>query len=372
MKKNIKKYQRVLLLLFLLLLLFFAFKMFFQNRDYEVSYQVDDFLIKEAYHHDFDYYSFVFQKEDQVYYAFIDNHDFSARKVVKEIDEKTLEQESCILPKSNYVRFDYLCRVGDEQVSYHLVSDQMKKEISLEDFSETTLLKKEKNMEIYSGVLDDIFVWNYRGFYVIHDQTFEEITLFSKDVYQPSFITQVENVLVIPDYEAEYYFEKVYLLDMNTKKVQTWNLNEKVYFDSRVLGVYQGCLYFVDKHEQKEWKLNISKKKIERVGNQNMGIIYQHGFQDISMNKLIYQDVSFEGLQAVDYKKENHSFYRTWNDYSMKILDDEITEVVGIKQDTVYYLKGDTLYSYSEYLGERILLRYFEWNFNHSNVIFVF
>ena len=73
---------------------------------------------------------------------------------------------------------------------------------------------------------DIVFVWNYRGFSVIDSQSDSEISLFSKDIYQPSLISRVKSYLIIPDYEQEYFFNRVYIVDMKTKKTTISDLEE--------------------------------------------------------------------------------------------------------------------------------------------------
>ena len=55
----------------------------------------------------------------------------------------------------------------------------------------------------------------------------------------------------------------------------------------------------------------------------------------------------------------------------IKFLDDAPSYLVSYNEDWVYYLKGDSLYANSLEYGEILLMKYFEWNFNYSNVLFL-
>lgn len=368
MKKHIKQ---VVIFAFLVLFFVFLISRLFAKNDYEISYDVDNYHITEAYHKELDYYSFVLEHDNFSYYTIVNNQSFFDKKIVSDIEEISIDDETCILPRSDKVRFNYLCRSGEEQISYLLVSDKMKENISSVLKEEADVLITHGKMDIYGSLNDTVYLWNYKGFTIVSRDSIEEIPMFSKDVYQSNLIYQVGNIIVVPDYESDYYFEKFYLVDMNSKKVSSVDLPDKIYFDSRVLGFYKDSLYLVDKHESKEWKFDVSKKKLERVGNSTTGKIYKNGFEDISMNKMLYQDVVFEGNKVLDYQVKNGAFYQVWNGMDMRIKNSEVKEVVSSKNGVVYYLVDDTLYSYSEEDGERKMIKYFEWNFNFSNVIFV-
>lgn len=365
--KNVKKIIVSLLIVFLLL--FIAFQIF-AKKEYEISYDVDGYHIVESYHKHFNYYSFVFSKEDKTFYSLIDNQYFFAKKIVSKVEEISDGNETCIMPSSLKVRFDYLCRNEEGQISKYLLSTKIKDKMSITKHEEKISFQEGK-IDIYDSLEDTIFLWNYKGFNVITPSSIEQVSIFSKDVYQPHFLARVQDYLIIPDYDKEYFFERFYLLDMKSKKVHSVLLPEKIYFDSRILGVYNSSLYFVDKHEEKEWMFDVDKKKLQRVDNGSMGKVYRYGFEDVSMNKLLYQNVIFEGTSIVDYENKEESFYEVWDKYSKKIKNENVKEVVFKKSQRVYYLVGDRLYSFSEEEGERLLLQNFEWNFNSSHVIFV-
>ena len=369
MKISIKKIVAVLV--FFALFIFLVFH-FFVRLDYHISYQVDSFQITESYHSDFDYYSFTFEHEDgRVYYALLDHQDFFEKKVVTSIESLQEGNEKCILPKSKKVNFNYLCHDGDSQISSYLVSDSLKNQLGISSNSEEAIYRNNEKTTIYNSLNDIVFVWNYRGFSVIDSQSDSEISLFSKDIYQPSLISNVKSYLIIPDYEQEYFFNRVYVVDMKTKKSTIVDLPNKISFDSRILGVYDNTVYLIDKHEQKEWKFDVETKALEQVGNSEIGKIYQNGFQEVSINKLVYQDVSFNNSMIVQYENNDGSFYQIWDGKKIKIRDNPVKSIVGYKDGTVYYLIEDCLYSFSETMGERKILQNFEWNFNYSNVIFI-
>lgn len=237
---------------------------------------------------------------------------------------------------------------------------------------EDTILTTYNNINVYHYRNHNYYIWNYRGFYHINENTTENIQLFDKDIYNPTLITQVNDTLVIPDYNADYYFDKVILLDMNTGRTTTWTLETSIYFDSAVLGVYQGDLYIIDKHEKTEWQLNIAKQKQERVGTeQKGGKIYDHEWTNVTMNRLLYQENTFKGTTILEYNIKEDGLYAIFDNHQMKIRESAPSKILSNTDNTVYYLVNDNVYSYNKEEGEKLLLNYFEWNFNSENVIFI-
>ena len=158
---------------------------------------------------------------------------------------------------------------------------------------------------------------------------------------------------------------------MKDGSYEEWQLKEKIYFDSVILGVYDKELYLVDKHEKKEWTINPSKKKIKLIAESNeKGLTYQNGFQKVMMTKLTTQDYYFTGFNVFEYQIDN-GLYKSNLFGKEKILNESPKVIVGQKDDTVYYLKEDKLYMNSPFYGEVLLMSYFEWNFNYQNVIFI-
>ena len=372
-KAKIKQRRRLALLLIIILIIVLVLFFLFQRKDYTVTYSVNDYEITESYHKEEDYYSFIIKKGETERFAIVYNQHFSSKKNIDQITEYQTQTESCITISSNKVRIEPLCTKEETQISYHLVSDEMKEKLGVtSETKEDTILTTYNNINVYHYRNHNYYIWNYRGFYHINENTTENIQLFDKDIYNPTLITQVNDTLVIPDYNADYYFDKVILLDMNTGRTTTWTLETSIYFDSAVLGVYQGDLYIIDKHEKTEWQLNIAKQKQERAGTeQKGGKIYDHEWTNVTMNRLLYQENTFKGTTILEYNIKEDGLYAIFDNHQMKIRESAPSKILSNTDNTVYYLVNDNVYSYNKEEGEKLLLNYFEWNFNSENVIFI-
>ena len=372
-KAKIKQRRRLALLLIIILIIALVLFFLFRRKDYTVTYSVNDYEITESYHKEEDYYSFIIKKGETEHFAIVYNQHFSSKKNIDQITEYQTQTESCITISSNKVRIEPLCTKEETQISYHLVSDEMKEKLGVtSETKEDTILTTYNNINVYHYRNHNYYIWNYRGFYHINENTTENIQLFDKDIYNPTLITQVNDTLVIPDYNADYYFDKVILLDMNTGRTTTWTLETSIYFDSAVLGVYQGDLYIIDKHEKTEWQLNIAKQKQERAGTeQKGGKIYDHEWTNVTMNRLLYQENTFKGTTILEYNIKEDGLYAIFDNHQMKIRESAPSKILSNTDNTVYYLVNDNVYSYNKEEGEKLLLNYFEWNFNSENVIFI-
>lgn len=370
MAKMTVKSKRRLVFVLLFFLFLFAFLFFlFHKKNYEILYSINGYQVKENFDKEKDYYYFEIEKDNLKFNVALKNQKFFSKKLIYHIDSYQEQDETCLKIYSNKLRFYPLCMKNEEQISYHLVSDDMKK--NFEYLTKENIQDTYENISIMNYDYKEYYIWNYEGFYRLGSEYKENITLFSKDIYEPKLLYQVNDLLFIPNYDNNYYFTSAYILNMNTGKYEEWNFEEKLYFESVILGTYDNEFYLIDKHEKKEWKINISKKKLTLIAESNeKGVTYQNGLQKIAMSKLILQDYYFEGLSVYDYEIQN-GLYRINKLGREKILNEEPKEIITSKEDTVYYLKDNTLYAYQPIYGEYPLMSYFEWNFNYKNVIFI-
>ena len=367
--KKIKLKRRFYLLCFILLIIVWCSYNFFKVKNYSKEYTVDDVLIKESYNKDQKSYIYQFNYENKDYTWAISKNYTWKRKLVKKIDILKNEKEACLIIKSNDLSFYPLCHIDDEQISYLLTSEEMKKNFNYnEDKQEEE--KKYNDITIYNYLNHNYYIWNYRGFDHLSLNKNEKIELFNSDIYDPKLIVQTADFLFVPNYNSDYYFDKAYIIDEISGKVTTWDLKKQIYFDSKVLGIINNEIYLLDSHENIEYKINLVKKKIEKVGTKNKdGVFYDNGWIKLSLNKLKLKE-EFNGLKALTYKN-NNGLKAVINNQEIKLKNEDVT-IIGMDNTKVYYLIKDVLYEYSFDRGEIKLLSKFEWNFNFQNMIYIF
>ena len=367
--KKIKLKRRFYLLIFILIVIFILSYHFFKVKSYVKEYWIDNVLVMESYNKNQNSFLYRFNYLDEDYVLAI-NKDYTwHRKLVKKIDILENEEETCLVIKSDYLTFYPLCRNNNEQISYLETTDEMKANFNLLDIKDSEE-SKYNDITIYNYFYHDYYIWNYRGFDHLSSDSNENINLFDKDVYDPKLIIKTKDFLVVPLYTSDYYFSKVYLINYENGKVNTWDLGKNIYFDSNVLGVIKNEIYLLDKHENIEWKINASKKKIEKIGSKNKnGLFYDNGWNKLSLNKISLEE-KFKGLDAITYDV-NDGLKAYVLEQSINLKNEDV-KIIGTNNEVVYYLIDDVLYEYSLEFGEVKLLSRFEWNFNNQNMIFIF
>jgi len=369
---EVKRRRRFVVLVCFLLVFFLIIWNLFSKKNYTLEYSIDGFKIVEVFDKAQDNYYFRFQKANQEYAVVLPSTHFSSKKLVYQIEEFQDGDETCIKLYSNKLRFSPLCLRGTQQISYHLVHDAMssKLEVVSEPYSETP--KEYHNINVYNYMNHDYYIWNYRGFYHINESISEEIQLYDKDIYEPKLLSQVGDYLFVPDYNTDYSFDKVLLIHRKTGRQEVWNLDTPIFFDSLILGVYEDSIYLVDKHEKIEWKLTPSKKVQEKIGSEKTnGRTYQHGWQDVSITRLINQDYLFTGVFPISYELRDGLFAK-FMEHSVLIREQKPTKIIAQVSDGVFFLENNILYAYFERYGEVQIMSSFEWNFNSNRIIFIF
>lgn len=363
-----KARRRLIFVIFLLLLFFVTLFLIYRKKDYKVSYKINGYTIEESYHKDKDYYSFIIKKDNINLYTIINNAYTNSKKIIKKIEEIKDEDTTCIKLISNKLRFNYLC-YKEEQISPYLINNNLKDKLNINTNYED-INKSINNITIHNYLYSNYFIWNYKGFTYINHDISKDIPILNNDKYDAKLITSLNDYIFIPDYDQNYYFNKYYLLNKKSLKVEKIDINKNIYFDSYILGYINNTLYIFDKHESIEYKIDLSKKTIEKVSNNEKGTTYDNGFKDISINKLKYQDITFKNIYIYDYIIENNILYKLYDNYR-EVIDIDVDKIVSYDNNYIYYFKGNKLYTYNMYLGNILLLEGYEWNFNNDNIIFI-
>lgn len=368
-KINVSK-RRFCALAFLLVCFLIGIVVFLP-KSYQNEYVVDGIKVLEQYDKKRNSYFFTFET-DQFQYITTFQKDYTRKKQqVLGIELFTEQDETCLKIKSDTLYFTPLCERKKEQITYHLASEAMKAHFDEEYFpSAPKVSLKNEKLEVFSTLSHTYYIYNYKGFYKVQDQGITSISLFSKDVYDAPLITQVNDFLVIPDYEQNFYFQKVYFLNMQTGEVIPVEFKESIYFDSVILGAYENSLYLLDKHEKIEWKLDVKKRSLEKVSHGELGKIYQEEWKEKSINRILEDHDTFQYSKNISYFSKE-GIYANILDKRILVSSLKPKKIVFEFGDEVFYIVDDSFYAYSNYYGETLLMKSFEWNFNYKNMIFV-
>lgn len=362
-----KKKQIKLMLFVSVLILFFGIFIYFsfKSYNYKKSYTINKYTITESFDKDEKIYTFIIKSDTEEYAYQINNKYLRKRELINNIEVSAKKDEMCILPVSEKLDFYPLCSNQTEVYSYNLSNRDLNYK-----YEKTEKLKETYNKVDMNYLNENSYLlYNYKGFYLINDTKTKEIKLFDKDVYSLDLVYQFEKYLLVPDYNQSYYFDTFYLINLLNGKVEEINFEQEISFDSTFLGEFKNNVYILDKKEQKEYKINIKKKKIEET---EFLILKAGKLEETTYKKIVNNHMLFDNKVESTYQIIDSVLYQVINDIKIKISNKEVTKIIKETNDTIYYLSDENLYMYNNNYGEVLLLSNFEWNFNNTNMIFFY
>ena len=362
--------KRIYLLITIILFTFSAFLIIvLKPRNYTYNYQLNEFNIAEQYIKK-EGYLFAINYKNTNYPLFIKQNYSRKRKYIKNIEIYEYENEVCLnvnVFNNNY----YICSNNDSLKTLDTMSTAFLEKYEYK-LQESSILETYQNINIYNKDLTYL-IWNYKGYYQINNQNNSTLISFSKDNYNNNLSYQTGNYLVFPDYDSDYYFTKLYIYDIKNNKLNEIDFNFEISYDSYYLGTVNQSVYLLDKKNQNEYEINLKKHSLKKISKEDTALIYNGSkWEEITLTKLINNETKFPINNLYNYILNEGKLYLNIKDYQILITNEEVKKIVYTSNNKVYYLAGDSLYSY-EYLGSsNLLLKYSEWNFNYNNHIFIY
>lgn len=257
------------------------------------------------------------------------------------------------------------------------------------------------NITIYKDNLIDghyISLDTYKGIYILNaikPYYLKEIKIFNKDIYTRPISTVFKNYYVVADYNAQYRFNKFYIVDLITQKVSELSFGHQISFDSYIQGTNDNSVYLFDKNSKKQYEINLKTNKVSEIGNETLGIkIYQNDAWNktsavSAKNDIILFDDKYKGdvedneFERIDkvggtitgyyyfYKKIESEYFvyrspilnRNQLTYLYKTTDIKRMNYVG---DFVYYIYNNEIRYFNEQIGVRTVIENKELSFNNN------
>ncbi len=363
--------KRFYLFISIIILTFISFIIIINiPKDYELEYKLKDITIKEEYIKDHDGYLYNLTYNDIDYPIFIKKKYTKKRKLIKEININSLENEICL--NFNLDETYNLCSKDNNLVSINTLSKSYldKFNITLKENSKISTYEK---IDIYDNTLN-YYLWNYKGFININKDN-KILELFNNDNYDNPLTYENGKYLVFPDYDSKYYFRKIYVYNTEEEKLESKEFNYDISYDTYYLGEVENKLYFIDKKNKNEFYLDLKNLKYELVGNTKKGFQIYNGktFEKTTVNKVIASETTFyKESYPVNYSLEENTLYQIIDNKKIKVSTLNVDKIIKISKDAVYYLVDDTLYKYNKESNETKLLINKDWSFNNNNRIFIF
>lgn len=369
MVKKWKIKKEIIIFLFIFFLLFFFF---WRAKSYEINYQVQGIDIIEKYNKKEKIYQFIFKYQEQEYLLTLEHKYVNKKKLIDNISAVQKDNMICLLSSSKKLNLSPVCSVDGLQVSYYLLKDE---DIIPDEYFKTvsTVDSKFQNINIHYLDGKKYLIWNYKEFLSISNKGNKSISLFQNDVYTMPLAMQVNDYIILANYDNQYEFNKFYVLNSKNDKVSEIHLEKNLSFESYFLGSIDNSAYFVDKKNKREYEINIKKSKVNDITKKNNGkLLVNSAWEQVTMNSLATNEKKFSYDSFVNYEIIDNMLYRIVDNYKVKLSLKNVKKIVKGDNTTVYYLVDDSLYFYNDFDGEILLLTNFEWNFNYKNVIFIF
>ena len=248
-----KKALLPLLAIILVIVLLIFFLIGSKDKSYSLEYDIGNYKISENYNENEKIYYYDIKSED-IEYNFIYNSEYlEDKKLVSNIKSYKKGDYTCLEITSSLLKISPLCNEKGKLIDYHLIPDGTFKNLKNTNYiGENGYNYKKYN--IYTKN-ENILVWNYKGFNHIKKDKVESIDIFNKDIYSIPLATKINNYIFIPDYEQEYNFNRVYIINIDTSKVEKWTLKDKISFDSYIAGTHDNSIFLVDTKNKTEYEI---------------------------------------------------------------------------------------------------------------------
>jgi hypothetical protein len=342
----------------------------FTPKDYKLNYQINNYNIEEAYQKDQNGYSFIITYNNVDYPLFINTKYSRKRKIITKVSTQEENEEICLTIEALNESY-YICSNNGTIKTLNTMSDTFLNKYFSQNSLENKILTY-KNIDIYN-LENNYLIWNYKGFYHISNEEEENLNIFQNDNYQNNLSYQTTKYLIFPDYDSSYYFQKLYIYNAEDNILNDINFDEEISYDSYFLGDLNDKVYLLDKKNKVEYEINLKKFEIKKISKDNQAKYYnKNDWEDISLTKLVNNELTFEFNQIFEYSLENSTLYLNLNGSKIQISNQKVNQIIYSNSSKVYYLVDNKLYSYEYHKNEQLLLKYDEWNFNSSNHIFIF
>lgn len=341
----------------------------FVPKSYTKKYKIDSYNILEKYDNKKKRYSLEISKDNLIYDFNFDSKRIG-KKILKSINTYENNNTKCIALNIKKDIKNVLCKKDNEDIDYHLVKDFDFKEYQV---STNSMFDSYKNINIHNLLNNKYLIWNYNSFIYLDNNKKEEIKLFNNDYYNISLARVFKDYLIIPNYDSGYNYKELIVINLKNLKKEVWNLNFEVSFESYILGTYQNDIYLVDKKNKVEYKLDFKKRdmKVIAADNQEGLILRNNNFERISMYRLVNNNLDFDYGYDQNYELDNSKLYLQTKNNKILVTNNHVSKIVYQDSNVIYYLVGDKLYYYDRFIGEELVLDYFEFNFNNDNNIFI-
>lgn len=360
--------MRKKLFIIFLIIIFVVFLKYLTS-NYKIIYYVDNHKVTSTY-------------KDKRYYINIDDkYSFDIYKKrslsklkIKNIKEIKTDDFMCLYPIINNVKTNPICSNKEGNIDYNLIKSEL-----LDIYKPNVDDKSEGNFYFNNNLnkKENIYLWNYKGFYKMNGDKLEILDLFNEGKYDNSLMYQIDNSILFPDYNQEYYFKKMYLVNMVSGKSSTIESKIDISYNSYVVGINNNRVYIFDQKELNLYEINLNKLEIKLVGSTDLGYFkyIENKKVEAKVSEYKNKEIVYKSDIKSNYKYEivDNSIYKTYLDDNtkLKIFEGNDIKIISEYKNILYFASEDKLYKYNEN-GIYKIFNYFELKFNQNKIIYIY
>lgn len=377
------KYLIKNLLIFLLVFIGLKQVIFMFDKGHNINYNIGNFNIKEIYSsNDNNYYFKIKSDKLSINFQIKENYNKS-EKIIKKLHYKKIDDYKCLFPlfKENRQLTDIMC-LKDNIIYYantlnnKNIQNYFKKKGYKNKYKDKAKQISITNTQsIYKENITKntyIAIETYKGLKLFNGKE-TEVKIFENDVYKKPISIFTDKYYLVADYNAEYTFNKMHLVNIINGEKITIRSYDDISFDSYIMGEVDGKIYMFDKENNKQYEIDLEEKMINHIGNKN-NIKYYNGkwttitLSEAKSEKKFTSFKEIEGYEKVDkvnnyyyfYKKDNNTYkiYRAdKNNKKLKTYLFDTTDITNITyiNDNIYYKNQNTLILYSKNTSKKLI-----------------
>ncbi|MBQ3307728.1 MAG: hypothetical protein IJG68_06035 [Bacilli bacterium] len=378
-------------LLFLVLLMIY----FHHQKDYQEKYTVSSYSVLEERHkieNHYDY-NFVIQKDKEKYSFSFSSSKKEKKNIIQKVKSYQEDKLLCIVPILRLKKTSLiLCSDGVMQYSKEILKDNESFSKILEEAKITEPVeipsKEYDKIMVYDDNIEEdevFYIWNYKGIYVVRKNKTHYKQFLENDLYDNVMATTTTRYYVLFDNTSVDGIQKIYYYDLKKDKVSSFTPNIILSKDSYINGVVGEMIYITDRKKKLQYALNMKKKEINAIGNDNNSyLIIQNNEKkfftksDFFMKTQLfenerntYSDITDSNdcvlYNGIYYYLEGNTFYKNKEGKVALFSLDDVIEWNVVK-DGILLLKDDSLYLYDDLNGLRRILDYPELRYNYLNI----
>ena len=369
------KYLIKNLIIFLLIFIGLKQVLFIFDKGHTVNYNIGNFNIKETYSSKENNYYFKIESDKFKTNFQIKENYKKSEKIIKKLYYKKIDDYNCLFPifKGDRQITDIMC-TKDNIIYYAntLKNEKIEKEFKKYNYKNnyqdnTQEIPISNTQSIYKENIKKntyIALETYKGLKLFNGKE-TEIKIFENDVYKKPISIFTDKYYLVADYNSEYTFNKMYLVNIINGEKITIRSYDDISFDSYMMGKTEDKIYLFDKENNKQYEINLKDKMINQIGNKDNIKYYNGKWTTITLNEAksekrftTYKDI--KGYEKVDkinnylylYKKDNNTYKVYRADIKNKKLKTylfdttDLTNITYIK-DEIYYKNKITFNIYS-------------------------